>query len=90
MGTLQRRYWYSSSLKNKYVKAVSTPIERNHNLGREEDDSAVDRMMYQRLVGRSIYLSHARPDIAFDVSTVSQFMQDPNERHLQAMHGILR
>ena len=70
-------------------KAASTPIEPNHRLGKEEDDSTVDRGRYQRLVGRLIYLSHTRPDIAYAVSVVSQFMHDPKEKHLQAVHRIL-
>ncbi|RDY04056.1 putative mitochondrial protein, partial [Mucuna pruriens] len=37
-----------------------------------------------RLVGKLIYLSHTRPDIAYAVSVVSQFMHDPKKRHLQA------
>ena len=34
---------------------------------------------FQRLVGRLIYLSHTRPDIAFAVSRVSQFMHSPGQ-----------
>ncbi|GFY96524.1 alcohol dehydrogenase 1 [Actinidia rufa] len=36
-------------------KPVSTPIEPNHKLGEAEDDIAVNKEMYQRLVGRLIY-----------------------------------
>lgn len=44
---------------------------------------------YQRLVGKLIYLSHTRPDIAYAVSVVSQFMHSPKEVHLQAVHHVL-
>jgi len=50
----------------------------------------VDKGRYQRLVGRLIYLSHTRPDIAYAVSVVSQFMHEPYEEHLEAVHRILR
>ena len=50
----------------------------------------VDKERYQRLVGRLIYLSHTRPDIAYAVSLVSQFMHDPRELHMQAVFRILR
>ncbi|KAA0061144.1 Cysteine-rich RLK (receptor-like protein kinase) 8 [Cucumis melo var. makuwa] len=50
----------------------------------------VDKEQYQRLVGKLIYLSHTRPDISFDVSVVSQFMQAPYEEHMEAVKRILR
>ena len=37
-----------------------------------------------------IYLSHTRPDIAFAVSVVSQFMHDPHSVHMDAVIRILR
>ena len=45
---------------------------------------------YQKLVGRLIYLSHTRPDIAFVVSMVSQFMHVPGPAHFEAVFRILR
>ncbi|XP_022883590.1 uncharacterized protein LOC111400404 [Olea europaea var. sylvestris] len=49
----------------------------------------VDMDRYQRLVGKLIYLSHTRLDIAFAVSIVSQFMHSLNEAHLEAIYKIL-
>ena len=46
-------------------KVVATPINPNLKLGLAEEDVAVDREMYQRLMGRLIYLSHTIPDIAY-------------------------
>lgn len=37
-----------------------------------------------------IYLVHTRPDIAYAVSMVSQFMHAPRELHLEAVYRILR
>ena len=37
-----------------------------------------------------IYLSHTRPDNAFSVSVVSQYMNSPNKEHLEAVNQILR
>jgi len=54
------------------------------------DSDLVDKGRYQRLVGKLIYLSHTRPDISFAVSTVSQFMNSPNEEHQEAVYRILR
>ena len=41
-------------------------------------------------MGKLIYLSHTRSDIAFAVSVVSQFMHSPRESHLEAVFRILR
>jgi len=41
-------------------------------------------------VGKLIYLSHTRPDIAYAVSVVSQFMYCPSEDHMDAVLRILR
>ncbi|RDX62508.1 hypothetical protein CR513_59152, partial [Mucuna pruriens] len=44
----------------------------------------------KQLVGKLIYLSHTRPNIAYAISVVSQFIHDPKERHLQAVERILQ
>jgi hypothetical protein len=66
-----------------------TPIEQNLHLVKE-GGSPVDKEQYQRLVGRLIYLSHTRPDIAFAVSLVSQYMHDPKKQHMEAVMRIIR
>lgn len=52
--------------------------------------NSVDHNQYQRLVRKLIYLSHTRPDIAFVVSLVSQFMHSPKEEHQEAGLRILK
>ena len=69
-------------------KPSDTPIEAGRRT--KDDGNSVDKEGYQRLVGRLIYLSHTRPDIAFAVSLVSQYMHSPKETHLQAVYRILR
>ncbi|KAK2433017.1 putative mitochondrial protein [Trifolium repens] len=71
-------------------KPASTPLDPNLKLGIAEEAAAVDKEMYQRLVGRLIYLSHTRPDIAYAVSLVSQFMHNPKENHLQAALRVVQ
>ena len=50
----------------------------------------VNKENYQRLVEKLIYLSHTKPDIAFAVSLVSQYMHAPCQGHLNAVYKILR
>ncbi|RVW15224.1 Retrovirus-related Pol polyprotein from transposon RE1 [Vitis vinifera] len=64
-------------------------MDPNHKLGEAKEEPVVDKRMYQRLVGRLIYLAHTRLDIAYSVSVISQFMHDPRELHLQAAYRVL-
>ncbi|XP_021892971.1 uncharacterized protein LOC110810951, partial [Carica papaya] len=67
-------------------KLVFTLIDPNHKLGEAKEEPTVDKRMFQRLVGKLIYLTHTLPDIAYSVSVISQFMHDPKEPHLQATY----
>ena len=71
-------------------KPADTPMDSTKRLNRSEESTLVDKGRYQRLVGKLIYLSHTRPDIAYSVSVVSQHMNNPIEDHLDAMNKILR
>ena len=71
-------------------KPVDTPIVQNHRLGEYSNQVLADKVRYQRLVGKLIYLSHTRPDITYAVSMVSQFMHNPSEDHMGAVIQILR
>ena len=71
-------------------KPVDTPIVQNHRLGEYSDQVPADKVRYQRLVGKFIYLSHTRPDIAYAASVVRQFMHNPSEDHMDAIIRILR
>ena len=71
-------------------KATGVPIEQNHRIGSDEESPKVDKGLYQRLVGRLIYLAHTRLDLAYAVSVVSQFLHDPRVRHMQAVDRILQ
>ncbi|KAL6311431.1 hypothetical protein AAG906_035856 [Vitis piasezkii] len=70
-------------------KRVSTLMDPNHKLGEAKEEPVVEKRMYQRLVGRLIYLDHTWPDIAYSVNMISQLMHDPREPHLQAAYRVL-
>ncbi|KAE8729490.1 putative Kinase family protein / peptidoglycan-binding LysM domain-containing protein [Hibiscus syriacus] len=71
-------------------KPVETPMEQGLKFCKDRTGNPVNKETYQRLVGKLIYLSLTRPDIAYSVSIVSQHMSDPREEHLEAVNRILR
>lgn len=71
-------------------KPPDTPIEVNHGLRIVEGAELADRGRYQRLIGKLIYLSHTRPDIAYAVGVVSQFMHLPQTDHMEVALRIVK
>ncbi|GJR74301.1 putative RNA-directed DNA polymerase [Tanacetum coccineum] len=71
-------------------KLADTPMIVNQKLYMEEKAELADKGRYQRMVGKLIYLSHTRPDIAYTVGVVSQFMHQPQKNHMKAVLRILR
>ena len=45
---------------------------------------------YQRLIGRLLYLTMTRPDIAFVVQVLSQFMHSPKTSHMEAVIRVVK
>jgi Reverse transcriptase (RNA-dependent DNA polymerase) len=68
--------------------AVS-PIDVKTKIGADAGEQ-VDREMYQRLVGKLIYLCHTRHDISFVVNVVSRYIHDLRKGHMDAVYHILR
>ncbi|XP_022008266.1 uncharacterized mitochondrial protein AtMg00810-like [Helianthus annuus] len=87
---------YCMDLLNEYgmsgSKPTSCPIEQNHVLTKltMQESKTVDVTQYQKLIGKLIYLSHTRPDIAYSVHYLSQFMHKPTETHTQIAFKVLR
>ncbi|XP_016650515.1 PREDICTED: uncharacterized mitochondrial protein AtMg00810-like [Prunus mume] len=71
-------------------KLADTAIEMNQKLCEDMDQEPTKKEQYQRLFGRLIYLAHIRPDIAYVVRVVSQFMHSPSVSHRNAVDRILR
>ncbi|RVW45362.1 Retrovirus-related Pol polyprotein from transposon RE1 [Vitis vinifera] len=69
---------------------VHKPIEESLKLCVEPNQVSTDKGRYQRLVGRLMYLAHTRPDLAYALSVVSQYMHNPGEQHMNAVMRILR
>lgn len=71
-------------------KLSDTSVAANLKLQIREGELVIDREQYQRLVGKLIYLSHTRPDIAYQVGVVSQLMHQPHKEHMEAVKRVLR
>ncbi|XP_047251519.1 secreted RxLR effector protein 161-like [Capsicum annuum] len=80
-------------------KPAYTPLEQNHNLTSMEYDKHCNEVedlalsgvkSYQRLIGKLLYLTLTRPNIAYSVQTLMQFMQHPKNSHLEAAYRVVR
>ncbi|CAM8893240.1 unnamed protein product [Rhodiola kirilowii] len=71
-------------------KPNSTPMDIKQQLALSKAPKLEDPTAYRQLVGKLIYLNVTRPDIAFSVHILSQFLASPTDDHLQAAHRVLR
>jgi hypothetical protein len=72
------------------AKPVATPMSSSSILSKFDGSTITDPTLYRSTIGSLQYLSLTRPDIAFVVNKVSQFMQDPRDPHWTAVKRILR
>ena len=88
----QRKYVLDLLQENSMLgyKSNDTPIDSNLKLDENLNGRLVNSGSYQRLVGKLIYLFHTRPNIAYVVSLISQFMHAPHKSHLEIVLRILR
>ncbi|XP_019259726.1 PREDICTED: uncharacterized protein LOC109237802 [Nicotiana attenuata] len=81
-------------------KPKKTSMERNLKLTSIEFDEIVkentgesileDRSLFQRLIGKLLYLTITRPDIAYAVQSLSQFMHAPKKSHYEAALHVVK
>ncbi|GJW71282.1 ribonuclease H-like domain-containing protein, partial [Tanacetum coccineum] len=72
---------------------LSTPMVPNSVLSYEptDDDPLLDNITgYQKLLGKLIYLTHTRPDIAYSVHCLAQHMHSPLKSHMSSALNVLR
>lgn len=81
------------------ARPAGTPIDMNVKLtsrqydeqtGQNQDDQLVDQSVYQKLIGKLLYLNMTRPDISYSVQTLSQFLQHPKKSHLDAALRVVK
>lgn len=80
------------------AKIAATPLETNIKLttvqfdvttGLKEDTVLQDVRLYQRLIGKLMYVTTTRPDISYAIKTC-QFMQQPKRSHWDVALRVVR
>ncbi|XP_061359431.1 uncharacterized mitochondrial protein AtMg00810-like [Gastrolobium bilobum] len=71
-------------------KPASSPMAQNHKLALAAGPTYDDLARYRRLIGKLVYLTITRPDLSYAVHTLSQFMQNPQQQHFDAVIRVLR
>lgn len=72
------------------ANALSTPMASNLSLSSKQGNPISNPQEYRSIVGALQYITVTRPDIAFSVNKVSQFMHCPLDTHFKAVKRILR
>lgn len=73
-----------------HLSSLASPFDVNVKLRAKEGKALSDGTYYRKLVGKLVFLTNTRPEIAFSVQHFFQFMQDPREPHLQVAFHVLR
>ncbi|XP_021768102.1 uncharacterized protein LOC110732462 [Chenopodium quinoa] len=71
------------------VKPVAIPIVTDPPLS-IHGEPLPDPTQCRQLIGSLQYLGLTRPDVAFTVNKLAQYMQRPTDQHMQALHLLLR
>nr|GMC53132.1 uncharacterized protein LOC109183966 [Ipomoea batatas] len=88
----QRKYALDILTEAEFLecKPVNTPMVPGYHLQHGDGGPLTDTSSYRRLVGRLLYLTATRPDIAYAVQQLSQFIDAPTDKHSSAAHRVLR
>lgn len=74
-------------------KPVLVPMDQGlklNDVATNSDPCLPNSSVYQRLIGKLIYLTITRPDISFVVHVLSQFMYAPKQSHFSAALKVLK
>ncbi|GJX07242.1 putative ribonuclease H-like domain-containing protein [Tanacetum coccineum] len=83
-GEILKKFSFSS------IRTVSSPMETNKALTKDENGEDVDVHLYRSMIGSLMYLTSSRPDIIFSVCACSRFQVQQKVSHLNAVKRIFR
>lgn len=92
MHLCQRKYIQGllARVKMDKAKPISIPMASNLKLTRHGHDLISKPTLYSSTVGALQYVTVTRPEIAYLVNKVCQFIQAPLEEHWKAVKRIFR
>ncbi|KAK2450734.1 putative mitochondrial protein [Trifolium repens] len=71
-------------------KPATTPLDPSVKLHNDDGKLFEDVSQYRRLIGKLLYLTNTRPDIAYATQQLSQFLHRPTNVHYQAACRVIR
>ncbi|GAU39942.1 hypothetical protein TSUD_149520 [Trifolium subterraneum] len=71
-------------------KLASTPLDPSIKLHNDNGKPFEDISLYRRLIGKLLYLTNTRPDIAYAIQQLSQFLHNPTVTHFKAACRVIR
>ncbi|GMI87432.1 hypothetical protein HRI_002412500 [Hibiscus trionum] len=88
----QRKYVFELLQRTQMQDArpADTPMAVSPKLSRYDSEPFLEVAKYRSIVGALLYVCHTRPDIAYAVNRVAQYMQTPTVSHWKAVKRVLR
>ncbi|PNX56275.1 putative copia-type protein, partial [Trifolium pratense] len=72
------------------AKPAKTPLDPSVKLHQDTSPPYADIASYRRLVGKLLYLTTTRPDIAFVTQQLSQFLTSPTQVHYDTACRVIK
>ncbi|GJT63230.1 ribonuclease H-like domain-containing protein [Tanacetum coccineum] len=90
----QRKYCLELIDEFRLLAGKPSNLSMQPNISLTSEPSDTDPLLdnvieYQKLIGKLIYLTTTRPDIAYKVSYLSQFMHNPLKSHLKTALKVI-
>ncbi|PNX62837.1 retrovirus-related Pol polyprotein from transposon TNT 1-94, partial [Trifolium pratense] len=91
--TLCQRKYFLDLLQDTGLlgaKPAKTPLDPSVKLHQDTSPPYADIASYRRLVGKLLYLTTTRPDIAFVTQQLSQFLTSPTQVHYDTACRVIK
>lgn len=76
--------------KMVYLKDLKTTMTNGERLSNYGSDTVENAQLYKSIIGALQYATITRPELAYSVNHVCQFMQNPLKAHWKVVKRILR